>query len=53
MSLEEKNTFIAIMHEIMDIIKLARDCLVRAPSLIMPSESEPRLVLIVTPARTC
>jgi hypothetical protein len=53
MSLEEKNTLTAIMQDTHDMTKLARDCLVRAPSLSKPSESEPIAVFIVIPARTC
>ena len=53
MSLEENNTLTAIMQDTHDITKLARDCLVRAPSLSKPSESEPIAVFIVIPARTC
>jgi len=52
MSLDEKNKLTATMQDTIDMTKFARPCLVRAPSLIKPSESEPIDVLIVIPAST-
>ena len=53
MSIDAKDKLTAIKHDTIDMTKLARPCLVRAPSLIKFCYSVPKVVLIVMPARTC